>query len=91
MLLVHTSTNRNAIQMKKECARTYKHLKKQSAPFANIVPSCSGNQDTTHLREFAIFVSYPGLIENTKSGKLDNLIFVLIQDQIQNRTKSSCL
>ena len=62
--------------MKKECPRTYKHLKKQSVLFVNITPSCSGNQDTTHLREFAIFVSYPGLIENTKSGKLDNLIFV---------------
>ncbi len=64
--------------MKKECPRIYNQLKKQSAPFVNIVPSCSGNQDTTHLREFAIVVSYPGLTENTKSGKLDNLIFVPI-------------
>jgi len=56
MVMVHTSANTNVVQRKQECNRTYKRTKKLFALFVKARPSCFGNQDTTHLREFAIFV-----------------------------------
>jgi hypothetical protein len=73
--------------MKKECVRTYKLLKKQSVHFVNTIQSCSGNQDTRHLREFATFVSYPGLIENAKSRQLCNLIYEKIKTGFKMESK----
>ena len=75
MVSVHTLTNRDAMQMKKECTRIYNPLKRQCVLFVNARPRCFGNQDTAHLREFVTFVSYLGLTENIRSRQLGNLFY----------------
>jgi len=78
MFLVHTLPNRNVIPRNKEC-NSYRHPKKLFAPFVNSRPKWFGNQDTTHLREFATNVLYLGWTENIKSKQLGDLIFVSIR------------
>ena len=75
MILVHTITNRKVIVMKKECS--YRQAKKLFVPFVKEEPNYLGSQNIMHSKEFAMFASYLGWIENSDPKKR------CIKDKIQ--------